>query len=183
MSILSWIKEVCIETNTSEVTIHEQAQTQSQSDEEIKSSPAFKRAFEELKPVYIWMTLAGGEPILPPIFSSDKRTANNGTTFWNVTLKKHGYGLWIGNLNKYQNATEKTEFEKALDAFAIDLFGNRAEEMCKLVSIEYIADHLITLENVHCNEADFYLTYTTSVYLNNRKELDLLCEEIYTAKI
>lgn len=180
MSFLRWFKEL-LEITAPEAPESEEYQDQPQSDEEIKNDPKFQKVLKELKPYYRWMTLAGGiDPIVWPFISFEKSESHSGIPRWKVTLEKHGYDLCTRSLIECRNATEPTEYKNALNRFAVDLFGKYAEEMRKVISFEYIADHLITVEDINRFSTEFDLTYSTFVYLSDWDALNLLRQEIET---
>lgn len=114
-----------------------------------------EREIERLRSYWKWMSLAGGtDPILTPLIHFEQNT-------YSVTLTKRGYDLWTENLKKYYNGTIWEEREQALKNFETDLLGEYAGQLG--ISIEYIADHLIKLENERKYESDFTLTITTVV--------------------
>lgn len=122
---------------------------------QINKNSDLERAIKELKPHWIWMSLAGGtNPILTPLIHFEPNSNS-------ITLTKKGYDLWTENLKKYYNGTVWEEREQALKKFEKDLFGEYAGQLG--ISIEYIAHHLIKLENERTYESDFTLTFSTVV--------------------
>jgi hypothetical protein len=140
----------------------------------ILNDPNFQYTLNDLRPYWRWMTLAGGlDPCIPPMLSSESGGK--------LTLKKKGYDLWTRNLKNYYSESSWSEQEKALEQFSKDLFGDYAEEMKKIVAMDYIADHLIELDDNgrqrEC-ESDFILTYTTVTQLKTYEVISLLRREL-----
>ncbi len=123
----------------------------------IIDSEEFKRRLHSLSEISRCFNLAGGlDPFLPSLLKyGDKKNE--------IIIEKQGYDLWITNLNEYYNNPAPQCYE-ALNRFAVDLFGEYADEMKSILSIEYIADHLIELENIDEWKTDFVLKYKFSVY-------------------
>ena len=145
-------------------------------DEDILNDSEFVRLIENLRPHYRWMTLAGGtDPWLHPLICFDQ----NGS----IVLKKHGYDLYDRNIKEYYGASEWKKREKALEQFGQDLFGEYAEEMKQIISLEYIADHLLELEQITGTSSDFYLTLSTHGNIKTQREKDLFRRELQNTSI
>lgn len=124
--------------------------------EEILSSKDFKKDLKFIEDISRCFNLAGGlDPFLPCIYKY-------GEEKYKLIIEKHGYDLWTHNLRDYYNNPAPKCYE-ALNLFAIDLFGERAEEMKKFISMEFIADHLIELENSDSMTSDYVLRYEFTV--------------------
>lgn len=120
--------------------------------EEIVKSTAFQESLNQLNCFYRIFTLAGGtEPFLPPIIKLSKEDNRE------ILLEKQGYDLPIYNLNSYYNGDVWAEREAALNRFAVDLFGEYAEEIKGMISLEWIADHMIELTPRTCSTSNFTL--------------------------
>ena len=143
----------------------------SKTDNEILNDPEFLRKIEYLRPYYRWMTLAGGtDPLLVPqiYFEHDGQ----------IVLQKKGYDLWSENIKAYYYGTKWEEREKALELFGQDLFGEYVDEMKKVISFEYIADHLIELMKETGSTSDFCLTFSTYGNIKTLHERELFRHEL-----
>ncbi|MCI9552144.1 MAG: hypothetical protein HFE94_01255 [Acutalibacter sp.] len=158
-------------------TLGKVAVTESGNDEaNVLNDLNFQRQLNYLRPYWRVMTLAGGtDPwLFPQIrFENDRL----------ITLTKKGYDLWPCNLIKYYGASGQEERETALHRFATDLFGEYAEEVKRVVSIENIADYMIELKEKSPYSADFTLVYTDTVDSDLEKEQNLLVRELQNTKI
>ena len=129
------------------------------SDEEIMKSVEFQQTLQKAKDTMKWMTFAvGTDPILPPLIKKPFDQP------YNIIFEKQGYDLWTEHYKQYVNGTVWAEREKALNAFCVDLFEDHAEEMEKIISIEYIADYLIEFEDISGYDSDFILRYTLQIH-------------------
>lgn len=129
------------------------------SDEEIMKSAAFQQTLQMAKDAMEWMTFAGGtDPMLWPLI---KKPFDQPHT---IIFEKKGYDLWTEHYKQYVNGTVWAEREKALNAFCVDLFEDHAEEMEKIISIEYIADYLIEFDDMSGYDSDFILRYTLQLH-------------------
>ncbi len=112
---------------------------------------------KRLTNAYRWMCLAGGtDPFLLPCISFSPAD-------WTISIEKKGYDLWIENLQQYYHGTVWEEREAALKRFEKDLFKDKLDEVRDIINAEFIADHLITLENCRRYEADFTLKWSEVV--------------------
>lgn len=135
-----------------------------------------KYEVDRFRPCYRAFTLAGGtEPLLHPLISFKDNK---------ITLKKHGYDINITNLNRYYDENlEWKEREKALNLFMTELFGEYSEEMSRVISFEYIADHLIQLEKQTEYNSDFYLIFSDVCSLKTDAEINLFIRKLKETKI
>lgn len=121
--------------------------------EEIINSEEFKKKLKFFYDISRCFNLAGGlDPFLPSHFKY-------GDAKYEIIIEKQGYDLRTANLNEYYNNPAPQCYE-ALNRFAVDLFGEYADEMKNFISMEYIADHLIELEKTDAYSTDFILRYT-----------------------
>lgn len=158
-----------VPTPSSEKTI-------TKSDEEILNNPEFVRLIENMRPHYRWMTLAGGtDPLLHPLISFERDGR--------IILRKHGYDLYVKNIKEYYSGTKWEEREKALERFGEDLFGEYVDEMKKIISFEYIADHLIELEQGSSTTLYYQLTFSQASNLKDSREKDLFRRELQNTSI
>ncbi len=103
------------------------------------------------------MAFAGGiYPFLPAliIFRND----------YTVIITKNGYDLWTRNLKAYYNSSTREDADLFLEKFKKDLLGEHTDKLT--VSIEWLADDLIKLKNEQECEADFTLTYETTLSIS-----------------
>lgn len=123
---------------------------------EIINSERFKKDVKFLNDITRCFNLAGGlDPFLPSLLKyGDKKNE--------IIIEKQGYDLLTANLNEYYNNPAPQCYE-ALNRFAVDLFGEYADEMQNFISMEFIADHLIELDNINDYDTDFVLRYTLTV--------------------
>ena len=149
-----------------EIEKEKRLQLQKENQERNREKICSSQEFNELKKVWIWMSLAGGtNPLLhPQIYFED----NN-----KVTFIKRGYDLPTHNLNQYYTGSIWEEREKALNRFEEELFGEFAGKLG--ISIEYIADHLIQLER----RSDYSSNFTLSISIVVSSEL---CQDIEVRK-
>lgn len=146
------------------------------SDEEILNNPEFIRLIENMRPHYRWMTLAGGtDPLLHPLISFERDGR--------IILRKHGYDLNVKNINEYYNGANWKDREQGLERFGEDLFGEYVEEMKQIISFEYIADHLIELEQGSSTASDFQLIFSRLGNLKDSREKDLFRRELQNTSI
>lgn len=138
------------------------------SDEELMRDENFQRELSWFRPYWQWMTLAGG--INRPIISFSRDG--------NIRLSKRGWNLWLQNIKNYKNGTEWKEREAALELFAKDLFGEYSEEAKKIISIEYIADHLIEFDSYELLTSHFTLTLTMPTAIKDKRAQELFRKEL-----
>lgn len=126
-------------------------------EEKIINSERFKEDLKKLEEFSRCFNLAGGlDPFLPCHYLKSKENE------YQIILEKRGYDLFTLNLKEYYNNPAPLCYE-ALNRFAADLFGEYAEEMKNFISMEYIADHLIKIENIDNLETDFMLRFEFTV--------------------
>lgn len=119
--------------------------------EEIINSTEFQHSLNHLNCFYRIFTLAGGtDPFLPPIIKLSKEDKRE------ILLEKQGYDLYKNNLEEYYN-TRAPQCYEALNRFGVDLFGEYAEEIKSMISLEWIADHMIELTPRTCSSSNFTL--------------------------
>ena len=123
--------------------------------EEIIATAEFQRSLQKLLETYQWITFADARHSLSegdyctPVYFAPK------TKPYIIEFKKTWVDLWLENLNQYYNGKTWSERENGINQFAFDLFGDKAEEMKGIINIEYIADHLIEIENPNSYDSDY----------------------------
>ncbi len=80
-----------------------------------------------------------------------------------MSLVKRGYDLNLSNLNNYYNGGNLEDCKKALDLFAVDLWGKYAEDLKATINLDWLADDLIKLENEGKYCSDFTITFPLPV--------------------
>ena len=124
--------------------------------EEILGSEHFKKNLNFIEDISRCFNLAGGlDPFLPCIYKYGEEKNK-------IIIEKQGYDLWTHNLKKYYN-NPAPQCHEALNLFAIDLFGEHAEEIKEFISMEFIADHLIKLDNIDSFDSDYVLRYEFTI--------------------
>lgn len=168
--VFGFIKEKQKKNGTPSRVQTQSVSASQRTDDEIINDSEFQRKLEHLEPYYIWMTLAGGtDPLLLSLIYFENER---------IVLKKRGYDLYDRNIKEYYSGSEWAEREKALELFGQDLFGKYAGEMKRIISLEYIADHLIELEQRTCSSSDFCLTFSTYTNMKTKREQELFKQEL-----
>jgi len=150
---------------------------QKRSSEEIVNSAEFQDSLYHLNCFYRIFTLAGGtDPFLPPIIKFSKENPTE------ILLEKQGYDLYTNNLEEYYNNPAPQCYE-ALNRFAVDLFGEYAEEIKSIISLEWIADHMIELTPRTCSSSNFTLRIGENVRSNPDWKYDGDIRALYKQEI